>query len=123
MLVPFADAAIAGAADGGGFGWGNAADGFNADTEWQPWGTPSNGSTLPWGDQYEMKEDEVSLCVTETPDPTEDELKADHISGQCGGMVYNIDKKSGENSEFTFSSGTQDGFRASWSGLEALSIE
>ena len=123
MLVPFADAAIAGAADGGGFGWGNAADGFNADTEWQPWGTPSNGSTLPWGDQYEMKEDEVSLCVTETPDPTEEELKADHISGQCGGMVYNIDKKSGENSEFTFSSGTQDGFRASWSGLEALSIE
>ncbi len=117
MLVPFADAAIAGAADGGGFGWGNTADGLIAD-----W-TPSNGSTLPWGDQYEIKEDEVSLYVTETPDPTEEELKADHISGQCGGMVYNIDKKSGENSEFTFSSGTQDGFRASWSGLEALSIE
>ncbi len=123
MLVPFADAAIAGAADGGGFGWGNAADGFNADTEWQPWGTPSNGSTLPWGDQFEIKEDEVSLYVTETPDPTEEELKADHISGQSGAMVYNIDKKSGENAEFTFSSGTQDGFRASWSGLEALRIE
>lgn len=117
LLVPFSDAASAGAADNGGFSWGNAADGLIAD-----W-TPSNGSTGPWGDQYEMKEDEVSLYVTETPDPTEEELKADHISGQCGGMVYNIDKRSGENAEFTFGSGTQDGFMASWSGLEALRIE
>ncbi|WP_455530265.1 dockerin type I repeat-containing protein [Ruminococcus sp.] len=123
LLVPFSDTVIAGAADGGGFGWGNAADGFIADTEWASWGTPSNGSTGPWGDQNEIKEDEVSLYVTETPDPTEEELKADHISGQRGAMVYNIDKKSGENAEFTFSSGTQDGFRASWSGLEALRIE
>lgn len=117
LFVPFSDSNIAGAADNGGFNWGNAGDGFIAD-----W-TPSNGSTVPWGDQYEIKEDAVSLYVTETPDPTEEELKADHISGQCGAMVYNIDKKSGDNAEFTFSSGTQDGFRASWSGLEALRIE
>ncbi|WP_295069044.1 glycoside hydrolase family 11 protein [Ruminococcus sp.] len=119
----FSDAVVISAADDGGFSWGNTADGFNSNSEWVSWGASSNGSTLQWGDQGDIIDDEVSLYVTETPDPEAKKLKEDHISGQCGSMVYNIDKKSGDNGNFTFANGTQDGFKASWSDLEALCIE
>ena len=125
LLIPVTETEIAGAADGNGFAWGSSTDGngFNADIGWGSWETGSNDMQGFGWILDEEKEDEVSLYVTETPDPTEEELKADHISGQNGAMFYSIDKKSGENGDFSFSNSIQDGFKASWSDLESLTIE
>ena len=121
LIIPVTETEIAGAADGNGFAWGSSTDGngFNADIGWGSWETGSNDMQGFGWILDEEKEDEVSLYVTETPDPTEEELKADHISGQNGAMFYSIDKKSGENGDFSFSNSIQDGFKASWSDLES----
>ena len=125
MLISVTETGMAVAADSNGFGWGSSTggNGFIDDTERNPWVTESNDTQGGWGFQFEEEEDEVSLYVTETPDPTEEELKADHVSGQNGAMFYNIDKKSGGNGDFSFSNCIQDGFKASWSDLESLTIE
>ena len=125
LLVPVTETGIAGAEDSAPGGWdSNEIFGTIYTPDYtDPWVTGQNGTLGGWGDPYTEEVDEVSLYVTETPDPTAEELKADHISGQNGAMFYNIDKKSGENGEFDFSSGLQDGFKASWSDLESLTIE
>ena len=78
-----------------------------------------------WSVPYEADDEgteEVSY-PTDTPEPSEEELKKDHITGQRDGIVYNIYKKSGENGAFTYANGVQNGFTASWSGMEELKIE
>ncbi len=91
---------------------------FNEDGTWKEQ-TGWNLQTI-WGEP-DVPED-ISY-PSSTPDPTEEELKADHISGQSGAFVYTIDKKSGKNGKLAFSNGTQNGFRAGWSDMESLTIE
>ena len=106
LLVPVADTgAIAADSGFGGSAWG------------------SNGTDWSNIQAVVVKTDDNIKYLWETPDPDGEELDNEHISGQKGAFVYNIDKKGGENEEFSFCNTAQDGFSASWSGLDSLSIE
>ena len=106
LLMPLADTPPAAAENTG-------ASGFGSDA----------GITGFWDMQDQEETEEEISYPTDTPEPSEEDLKADRITGQRDGIVYNIYKKSGENGSFTYANGDQNGFSASWSGMEELKIE